>query len=71
MAELDTTNNKNDYISNLVNRQAKNDHFEHPFSGPSRLSDFVFQVPVVSAPPLVLTSLSQNEKKIDHLTNMM
>ena len=71
MAELGTTDNKNDRISNLVDRQAKNNQLEHPFSGPSKLSDSVFQVPVVSAPPLISASLSQNEKKIDHLTDMM
>ncbi len=71
MAELGTTDNKNDHISDLVDRQAKNDQLEHPFSGPFKLSDSVFQVPIVSAPPLIPAFLSQNEKKIDHLTDVM
>ena len=71
MAELDTTDNKNDCISDLVDWQAKNNQLKHPFSGHFKLSDFVFQVPVVSAPPLIPASLYQNEKKIDHFTDMM
>ena len=70
MAELGTTDIKNDRISDLVDWHAKNDQLEHPFSGPSKLSNSAFQVPVVSAPPLISTSFSQNEKKIDHLTDM-
>ncbi len=71
MAELGTTDNKNDCISDLVDWQVKNNQLEQPFSGPSKLSDSIFQVSVIFTPPLILASLSQNEKKIDHLTDIM
>lgn len=71
MAELGTTDIKNDRISDLVDWHAKNDQLEHPFSGSSKLSNSTFQVPVVTAPPLISTSSSQNEKKIEHLKDMM
>ena len=71
MAELGTTDNKNDCISDLVDWHAKNDQLEHPFSGPSKLLDSIFQVPIVPTAPLISASLSQSEKKIDHLTDMM
>ena len=58
MAELGTTDNKNDCISDLVNGRAKNDHLEHPFSGLFELLDSVFQVPIVSTPIFIPTSLS-------------
>lgn len=71
MAELGTTDTKNDRISDLVDRHAKNDQLDNPFSGPSKLSDSVFQVPIVSTAPLISATNSQNDKKIDHLTDMM
>lgn len=58
MAELGTADNKNDCISDLFDRQAKNDQLEHPFSGLFRLSDSVFQVSVISTSPLIFASLS-------------
>ena len=71
-AELGNTDNKNDCRTNLVDWQAKNNQLEHSFSGPSKLSDSIFQVPVVSAPLLVpMVSSSYNERKIDQLTNMI
>ena len=42
MVELDSTDNKNDRISDLVDWYAKNDQLKHPFSGPSKLLDLVF-----------------------------
>ena len=71
MAKLGTIDNKNDRISDLVDQQAKNDQLEHTFSGPSKFSDSVFQILVISALPLIPISLSQNEKKINHLTDIM
>lgn len=71
MAELGITDNTNDHISDLVDWQAKNNQLEYPFSSPSKFSDFIFQVLVVSVPTLIPASLSQNEKKIDHFTDMM
>ena len=71
MAKLGTTDNKNDRISDLVDWNAKNDQLEHLFSGPSKLPDSVFQVLIVSTAPPISASLSQSEKKIDHLTDMM
>lgn len=71
MSELGTTDNKNDCISDLVDWYAKNDQLKHPFSSRSRFSDSVFQVPVMFAPPVISASSSQNEKKIDNLTDMM
>ncbi|MCJ1347605.1 hypothetical protein MMC31_005833, partial [Peltigera leucophlebia] len=71
MVELGTTDIKNDRMSDLVDRSAKKTQLAHPFSGPSTLSDFVFQVPVVPTAPLISASPSQNDKKIDNLTDMM
>ena len=71
MAELGNTDTRNDRISDLVDRHAKNDQLDNPFSGPSKLSDFVFQVPIVSTAPLISATPSQNDKKIDHLIDMM
>ena len=42
MVELNTTSNQNDCISDLIDRQAKNDQLEHPFSGPFKLLNSVF-----------------------------
>lgn len=50
MAELGTTDTRNDQISDLVDRHAKNDQLGNPFSGPSKLSDSVFQVPLYLRP---------------------
>ena len=71
MAELGTTNNKNDCISDLLDWYAKNDQLKYPFSGPSKLSDLIFQVPIVSTAHLISASSPQSEKKIDHLTDIM
>lgn len=71
MAELGTTDVKNDGMSDLVDRSAKKTQLGHPFSGPSTLSDSVFQVPIISTAPLVASIPSQNDKKIDNLTDMM
>ena len=40
MAELGTTDTKNDRISDLVDRHSKNDHLDNLFSDPFKLSDF-------------------------------
>lgn len=69
MVELDTTDIKNDRMSDLVNRSAKKTQLDHPFFGPSTLSDSVFQVPIVLAAPLITTPPFQNDKKIDNLTD--
>ena len=71
MAELGNTDTRNDRISDLVDRHAKNDQLDNPFSGPSKLSDSVFQVPIVSMAPLVSATPTPNYKKIDRLTDMM
>ena len=71
MAELGTTDVKNDRMSNLVDRYAKNDQLEYPFSGSSKLSDSVFQVPIVSTALTISATLFQNNQKIDHLTDRM
>ncbi len=71
MAELGITDIRNHRISDLVNRSAKNDQLEHSFSGSSKLSDSVFQVPIVFTAPTISATPSQNDKKIDHLTDMM
>ena len=71
MAELGTIDNKNDHISDLVDWHAKNNQLKHPFSGLSKLSNLVFQVPIVSTAPLISAFLSQSEKKIDYLTDIM
>ena len=47
MVELGTTDIKNDRMSDLVDRSAKKTHLERPFSGPSTLSDSVFQVSII------------------------
>ena len=65
MAELGTTDTRNDQISDLVDQYAKNDQLDNPFSGPSKLSDSVFQVPIVYTAPLISATLSQNDKMID------
>ena len=71
MAELGTTDTRNDQISDLVDRHAKNDQLDNLFSGPCKLLDSVFQVPIVSTTPLISATSSQNDKKINHLTDMM
>ncbi len=55
----------------MVYRSIKNDQLEHSFSGCSKLSDFVFQVPIVSLAPTISVTPSQNDKMINHLTDMM
>ena len=62
MAKLGTTNNKNDCISDLVDRYTKNDQLKYPFSGLSKLANSIFQVPIVSTTSLISTFLSQSEK---------
>ena len=54
MAELGNIDKKNNCISHFVDRQARNDQLEYPFSSLSKLLDFVFQVPIISAPPFIL-----------------
>ena len=71
MVELVTTDIRNDRMSDLVDRSAKKDQLQHPFSDPSTLSDSVFQVPIVPTAPIISATPSQNDKKIDHLTDMM
>lgn len=71
MAELGIIDNKNDCISDLIDKQAKNDKFEHLFSGLFKFSDFVFQVFVLSTQLFFLICLSHNKKKSDYLINMM
>ena len=71
MAKLDTIDNKNNCISDLVDRHAKNDQLKHLFFGSSKLLDLVFQVPIVSTALLIFVSSFQSKKKIDHLTDMM
>lgn len=71
IVDLATTNIKNDGMSDLVDKSAKKSHLKQPFSGPSALSDSVFQVPVIPSAPVVTTTPSQNDKKIEDLTDMM
>ncbi|MCJ1342946.1 hypothetical protein MMC31_001135, partial [Peltigera leucophlebia] len=71
MVELGTTDIKNDSMSDLVDRSAKKTQLDHPFSGPSTLSNYVLQVPIVPTAPLITAPPSQNDKKIDILTDMM
>lgn len=71
MAELDTTNTRNDQISDLVDRHAQNDQLDNLFSGPSKLSDSVFSALIMSMTSLILAISSQNDKKIDHFTDVM
>ena len=71
MAGLNTTKNKNNCISDLVDWQAKNDLLECLFFCLSKLLDFIFQVFFIFTLPFILIFLSQNEKKIDHLINMI
>lgn len=42
MAELGTTDNKSNYISDLVDRHAKNNQLKYLFSDPFKLSDYIF-----------------------------
>ena len=42
MAELSTTDNKNNCTSDLVDWQAKNDQLEYSFSDLSKLSNSIF-----------------------------
>ena len=71
MAKPGTTDTRNDGISDLVDRNAKNDQLDNPFSGLLKLSDSVLQVPIESMALLISATLSQSDKKIDHLTDMM
>ena len=71
MVELGTTDTKNGRISDLVDRYSKNDELDNPLSGPSKLSDFLFQASIVSTAPFILATPSQNDQKIDHFTDMM
>ena len=58
-------------MSDLVDRAAKKDQLQYPFSGSFTLSDSGFQVPIVTTAPIISATLSQNDKNIDHLTDMM
>ncbi len=71
MAKPGTTDTRNDRISDLVDRNAKNDQLDNPFSGLLKLSDSVFKVPIESTALLISATPSQNDKNIDHLTDMM
>ena len=71
MAKPSTTDVKNDQISDFVDRSAKNDQLEQIFSHFSKLSDSVFQVLIVSTAPTISATPSQNNEKINHLTDIM
>ena len=71
MVELATTDIKNDKMSNLVDKFAKKSYLKQLFSSLFALSDLVFQVPVIPSAPVVTTSPSQNDKKIEDLIDMM
>ncbi len=71
MAELGTTNIKIDRISDLVDRSAKNHQLKCLFFYSSKLSDSVFQVPIVSMALTISATLFQNDKKIDYLTDII
>lgn len=71
MVELAPTDIKNDRMSDLVDKSAKRAGLEQPFSGPSTLSDSVFQAPVIPPVPLISAAPSQTDKRIDDLTDMM
>lgn len=71
MIKLATTNIKNDKMSDLVDKSTKKSYLKQPFSGPSTLSDSVFQVLVILSTPVVITISSQNDEKIDNLTDIM
>ena len=58
-------------MSDLVERSAKKTQLGHPFSGPPTLLDSVFQVPIIPTAPLVASTPSQNDKKINNLTDMI
>ncbi len=58
MAELGITNVKNDRISDLVDQSSKNDQLEYPLFGSSKLSDFVFEVPIVFMAPVIFANPS-------------
>ncbi len=58
-------------MSDLVDRSAKKNQLQYPFSGFFTLSNSVFQVPIVPTAPIISATPSQNNKKIDHLTDMM
>lgn len=70
MAELDTINIKNNYISDLISSHAKNDQLEHLFFTLFKFSYSAFQVPFVSASAFISTFFSQNETKIDYLMDI-
>ncbi len=71
MADLRTTDTKNDQITDSVDWHAKNDQLDNPSSGLCKLSESVFQAPVVSTALFISATPSQNDKKIDHLTDVM
>ena len=71
MAELGTTDVKNDRMSDLVDRSAKKTQLGHPFSGPSTFLDLIFQISIIPTARLVASTPSQNNKKIDNFTDMM
>lgn len=56
MADVDTTKNKNDYISDLVDCQAKNNELKQKLLGLSKGLDFVFQIPIISIVLLIFSS---------------
>ena len=71
MGELGTTNVKNDRISDLVDKSTKKTQPRHLFSSPFTFTDLVFQVSIIPTAPLVASTPSQNDQKIDNLTDMM
>lgn len=70
MVEPNTKNKKNDYISDLINSRPKMIILSTFFNS-SRLLDLIFQVFMVAVLSLILIFLTQDEKKIDYLINMI
>lgn len=71
MADLGATNVKNDRMSHLIDMSTKKTQLEHPFSGLSILSHSVFPFSIILTAFVNTLIPSQNNEKINNLTDMM
>lgn len=71
IVELATINIKSNKMSDMINKSAKKNYFNQLFSGFSTFSNSIFQILIILFALIVITTFSQNEKKIDNLINIM
>lgn len=71
IAELGITNVKNNKMSNLVDKSIKKILLKHPFFDSFTFLDLVFYVFILLTAPLVTSTSSKKDKKIDNFIDIM